>query len=645
MYSVLIQNQKTMERFSRHRPLFQRALLEDRLGVCRWMEGGTSIETAVPELYEMIRPHKEWRAIILRVEDEAPMAAHPAREENPYDFLENEGGCPLGENPVPLVRLTQMLGGVPAPAVGFVPEIVTEKGKQPQLIYRPAVRPEEEQAYRALCEKYHFAGTMPCEVVLVSLRTVRPVRGGELPDPPEPGPRRPGSEFWKRNGYPSLCRFTVFEVEDRGPLQRDADLFSLWTAVLLLATNEIDASTLQAYALHRLGVELDRDALTETFQKAVSRAVTARETLRRSIRRDLARSLETEAPLPEYRLDAPVELRLPARRSAGAQVSEFGLVADTPAADLTLWNTLEGDAEADLAAVTRSADRALDQTAEHVRRYCLCGEGEAEPLTEYQQEDMDDALLKSYEEILTLRAGLPGNDPVERTRLDALAGAVRDRLTCRITRRQAVACYGAAAALLLAGLLPAAFFCAGGEGEVYGILLGAALALTLPGVAVLGLLFVARAELEAALLAFNSFVNGFITRVAENTAAFSDYMTEIASHIRGSSYLTMAARQEQHQDEDLTRKKNHLAALARYLQTLQGWCRAFYLPVDADRADPEDDTLVRAEVPPSRNELYTLEGETRRTLPVNGGVAAVESGLDFVRCLQITREELYDDAK
>lgn len=634
-----------MEVFSRYRPLFQRALQEDRLGVCRWMESGTSIETAVPELYEMTRPHKEWRAVILRVEDEQPMAAHPAREENPYDFLENAGGCPRGENPVPLVRLTQMLGGVPAPSIGFEPVTLREKGKQPRVIYRPAVCPEEEQAYRELCEKYHFAGTMPCEIVLVALRTVHSVRGGELPASPEPGPRRSGSEFWKRNGYPSLCRFTVFEMEDRGPLQREADLFSLWTSVLLLSTNEIDASTLQAYALHRLGVELDRTAMTDIFQKAVSRAVTARGSLQRSIRRDLARSLETEAPLPEFRLEAPVELQLPARRSSGAQVSEFGLVADTPAADLTLWNGLQAAAVADLAAATRSADRALDRTAEHVRQYCRYEEGEAEPLTEYQQEDMDDALRRSYEEILNLRAGLPGSDPVEKSRLEALADAVRDRLICRITRRQAAVCYAAAAALGLAGLIPAAVLCAGGEGEVYGILLGAVLAVVLPGAAVLGLLFVARAELKSVLQAFNSFVNGFVTRVAENTAAFSDYMTEIASHIRGSSYLTMAARQEKRQDETLIRKKNHLAALARYLQTLQGWCRAFYLPVNADCADPEDDTVVRTDVPPSRNALYTLDGETRRLVPVNGGVDKVECSLDFVRCLQIIREELYDDAK
>ena len=50
MYSVLIQNQKTMESFRQFHPIFMEAISDEKIGICQWLEAGTTIDTTVPGL-------------------------------------------------------------------------------------------------------------------------------------------------------------------------------------------------------------------------------------------------------------------------------------------------------------------------------------------------------------------------------------------------------------------------------------------------------------------------------------------------------------------------------------------------------------------------------------------------------------------
>ena len=88
-YSVIIQNQKTMEEFGRFRPLYAESLNENRIGVCKWNEAGTTIDTALPELRSLTDDKENWRAIIVRYIDETPMRTYESVRGNPYDFIVN----------------------------------------------------------------------------------------------------------------------------------------------------------------------------------------------------------------------------------------------------------------------------------------------------------------------------------------------------------------------------------------------------------------------------------------------------------------------------------------------------------------------------------------------------------------------------
>ena len=161
MYSVLIQNKKTLESFQEFHPLFLEVLKKDA-ACCRWLESGTTIDTALPELGSLTEDKEEWRAIIIRMEDGEGMQRFDTAPGNPYDFLVNrEGADRTKESPVPLIRLTHMLGGVPAPELEYESRKVEEKNREPRIVYIPRRSIEKEMDYAALSRKYEFDGKLP----------------------------------------------------------------------------------------------------------------------------------------------------------------------------------------------------------------------------------------------------------------------------------------------------------------------------------------------------------------------------------------------------------------------------------------------------------------------------------------------------
>ena len=130
MYSVLIQNKKTIESFQKYHPLFLEALNNEQIGLCRWIESGTTVETALPELLDLIDDKREWKAVIVRLADESAMAQYPSTPLNPYDFrYYQQEDLPYDESPIPLVRLTHILGQIPGPEIEYVKKVEQERGK------------------------------------------------------------------------------------------------------------------------------------------------------------------------------------------------------------------------------------------------------------------------------------------------------------------------------------------------------------------------------------------------------------------------------------------------------------------------------------------------------------------------------------
>lgn len=647
MYSVLIQNQKTMESFRQFHPIFMEAISDEKIGICQWLEAGTTIDTTVPELYSLTNDKEEWRAIIVRMEDESSMEAFPSSPANPYDFIENASAeiC-TRENPVPLVRLTQMLGGVPAPQMHFECDVITEENKAPRMIYRPMIKAEDEAAYKELSEKYHFNGRPPSKIILVSLRTKQDTRVESVRRVWQLTKEADSSEFWKRNGYPSICRFTFYEMERQGPVQRTADLFKAWTAVMLLALNEIDPSTLQAYKLHRLDIDFNKQDMCDILQDCAGRALSARQFISKSIQREIEQKVNQETILPDYKLEAPVVLKLPPRNEFFAKPSAFKLTTETSTSDMEMWKEMKDAAEDGVRSINTCAERALDQTADRMRRYCLYTESEILPLDTYQAEDFGTELDKLYENIFDLRSELPCDESADMKTMASLAKNVKEKILKRVTTHQAILGFVIAAVVFSLSLIPAiVFYHNHGWGSWQGILLATLAGVIVFAIAELVMLFVQKRELQYEVKRFNSFVNMIVTRISENTSMFSKYMSGIASYVHGRSYLSLMQRKKFLRDEAQFYKQNHITALNSFLVDLKKWSVAFHLPINFDAAEVDEDLAVDTELAPYVNPLYTFESQASYSVPVNSAGDTIEAPFGFISKLHIMREELYDDAR
>lgn len=164
--------QKTSQSFiDRYKTLFQPYIDDGKIDFCFWDEDGREPKDAIKGLSGIVRGIREWRAlIVLPPDDDASKDDNPylrTRDENPFDYLCNSGKDPqVKESDIPLVRLAQMLGGVPLVNHHYV---IDETGK-PVIAENRDLLEEYQKIWNELDSKYSLSYDAPKELYLFSAR-------------------------------------------------------------------------------------------------------------------------------------------------------------------------------------------------------------------------------------------------------------------------------------------------------------------------------------------------------------------------------------------------------------------------------------------------------------------------------------------
>ncbi|MBQ4360483.1 MAG: hypothetical protein II767_09520, partial [Proteobacteria bacterium] len=289
MYTLIIVNKRTSEVLKNHRFLFEPFVEEGNVDFCDWNEGGTDVNSTVPDLYKRIRGKKVWRAIIINTDSlyNYRSSAVPSRD-NPFDFSETDSETYPHESPIPLIRLAHLLGGYPsAPPTSFekayeffddqtgerirMSEAEFEASPYSEHLSKSELKsvflekkPPADllKAYHDMAEKYALDAVRPSEILLISTRqksddNMRAKIFSAWQNHFEGG----SSNFWERNKYPTESRFLFSEISKIDNALHAQDISCFWLSVLSLAVNHVSPSTLQAYRLYRLWVELDLEQL------------------------------------------------------------------------------------------------------------------------------------------------------------------------------------------------------------------------------------------------------------------------------------------------------------------------------------------------------------------------------------------------
>lgn len=646
MYSVLIQNKKTIESFHEFHPLFLEAL-GDKMDVCRWMESGTTIDTALPELSSLTNDKKEWRAVIVHVENEEGMSKFPSTLENPYDFLVNETKSDsIEESQVPLIRLTHMLGGVPAPEIEYEPKEIREEYKVPRVIYVPKRSAEKEIDHANLSKKYEYDGKLPTEILLVTLRNKEKMQDKKLGKSAWTVNRETNSsEFWRRNNYPSVCRFLVYDYMTEGPVKKKEDMFNFWTSVLLLATNDIDASSLQAYKLYTVNTRFNREKMAEVFRAKIVSMLGVRNYVSAEIRKDIEQRMAVSKEKPNYSITVPVMVDLPDRTDLEVNASEFSLCAKSELSERAKWRSLSLQSERKLEEAFKKAERALEESADKMRTMGKVDEDSVSRLDRFQEQDMVEELEEKRKSILKVQSSLPNVRMEKQKSLNDMMEKVQRDIVFRIERRRAWDCAFLLLCLAILSVIPAVLITLLFKfGTLWGALCFGAALLTAFLLVEFAMLAVYKYKFEKKIEKYNDELDVHIVRLSQNVANYANFASDIASYARGKNYLEILGRKKFMMENSYSDLQKHYRAANAFVEKIREWGIAFFLDINHD-IELSGSVYIDTDTEPQRNVLYSFEESGEYLIPLNTSGNHVTAPFAFISRLEINREELYEDER
>lgn len=652
MYSILIQNQKTLRIFQEYAPLFTELLQTGKMGCCRWVESGNTIDTALPGLRELIEDKGEWRAIVVQVEDETEKKEFESTAANPYDFIrhrlseKDKGTVPVEESPIPLVRLSQMLGGVPAPELRFHEKWIEEKGKVPRRVYIPDKSEEDEEKYQELVHRYDFDGSAPSDVILVTLR-------GSLPKSIREDTKAKWdlqeeehqSDFCRRNRYASICRFIKYDYIHEGRVRKDADYFNFWTCVMLLTRETIDPSSLQAYRLYNIKVEFSKEGLTEAFQAKTDQLIGCRAYVKKEIRLDMEHRLNDKHPAPGYYMNIPVSASIPKTLVYGITKEDFQFCPKSTAIEMKHWEGLQGMAEEEVRRFYVASEKALDESAERTRVFSTYPEEQVLPVDKYEKREMEEGLMRIFDDILETQNELSA---IKGSPNDASQNAgenVRAAIKNRIPRMVAIEVGLGLLVGIVLSCLPALVFLHRYLVGTWKGTLSSFVIMFLFFLAVL-LIFLLRGKmrLNKRIEEYNDILEDNVAVLTRNVGFFSKFVSDIVSHQRGKSYLNTMESKKLQIDSDADALQTHLSSIESMIAKLQKWSKALFLPVSFERTIDKEYSMD-CTILPQNNSLYTFEIGKDYEIPLNDSGNFIHAPFLFVKRLSLEREELFEDER
>ena len=155
MYTVIILNKQSSDLLKDYKFLFKPFVDKGVIGFCDWNETGTDVKTSVPDLCDLIKGKKDWRALIVDTDSIYGCADRPTpKKNNPFDYSDYDKDPLPHESEIPLIKLTHIIGGYTS--------LVTKEFEKGFEFYDPeqgeTVRVKEcelsEEEVNSLSEKY-----------------------------------------------------------------------------------------------------------------------------------------------------------------------------------------------------------------------------------------------------------------------------------------------------------------------------------------------------------------------------------------------------------------------------------------------------------------------------------------------------------
>ena len=672
MYSVIILNKHTSDLLQDYKYLFKPFVDEGLIGFCDWNESGTDVKSSVPDLYNLIKGKKEWRAIIVSTESVYDYMHSPVpTKENPFDFSNVDKEVLPHISPIPLIRLTHIIGGYNAVPVkefekGF--EYIDDDG-QVQRVAESILTMEEIQelsnkyedlksiyiekeipaeilkAQAQVSELYSFSDTRPVEIHLISTRKkITDNEHARIAESWKNHLEMSSSSFWESNKYPNNCRFLFYDVCNPDNSLYYKEITEFWISVLTFTINHVAASTLQAYRLYRLGVEIDRKelaaALNNQLNKLQSALVFVKEQLLLSPEYSFDEDEEVLSRLP-----VPVAIDSKDSSDLYIDISRIGFAKDCPEDEMTFWKNQSNQKRTKFDRFLKQPRRAIDKSAAYLRNRAESFEGDFYQLNDYQIDDLHEIMEDLEQDIIFSDIKTIINRKKIQEEFKAVDKEVRREINNRMRKKTVVIAGLIALLICLVGFIP--YIIASGSLSSKNLIAGVFVTVIVLIVSAFGgflSLIIQRGNITRKMNNFNKIIRSASNSVLTGASKFEEYFTDICTYMKGQSILDGINNRKTNNLSVSNLLNSHKAALKKAMERDKEWMISYGLERQ-DEMIPNVTTYFRTDELPLHNDLYYFVPEYDTCIiPVNSTGDTVFAPYKFVSRLIVAREHIFEES-
>ncbi len=651
----------------------------EEFAFCEWKAGADTLELAVPNLNDIIKHKKEWRAII--VNDSSTWGLEGSNKSNPFDFVglrEEDQGLTDYENikvfrekeearlerafANPLVRLSIWFAGSP---VKTSPYLCYESAKDRfdsidsgeeyfSLLEELQLKASDveldrikELKYKKLCEKFELNGELfnpPKSIVTIAERA-KNVESELAEIVWSNHTEYDYSQFYVDNLYPEKLRYILFDVSYIKKRKNENQYFNFITAILLLATNEYPQGVFRSNRVYRLDLDINTDSIREicnAYNSKMYATIARINELSKRLTEKEHLPVDAETAEEYFESDVTVSIDVGTRESRAnlkAKCDKIGLSQDCPQDEYTYWDDQYHKINKSFVRFLREPRRAVKNAAQtSFREMNTLDDERALRLNDNQREDVAIALEESERAMIETSTTKLFDTARYTEQMRQADKEIRRGILQRMTRRKTLFVGLFAVIAYLIGFLPLLL----GNLNTFNTFLFAILMIGIVLVLFLAVgfvyLIVLRHKLINRFKHFNFVMSGILKEIDNGVHAFSRYLSHACNVMRDFSVLN-------YKESSLKKKKNVLSNHRRIIEEkIQEANELFSMYVDSS------DIQVSFEAEPFMYDFTVLENykfempsvQTKKTIEFLQVGNRITVPIDYIDSVTLTREELYD---
>ncbi len=673
MFTVIIQSKRSSDLMKNHKFLFKPFIDDGSVAFCDWNESGTDVRSSVPDLYNIVRGKKEWRALIINTDSiyDYKGAVCP-KQSNPFDFSDYDKEELPHESPIPIIRLTHIIGGYTATATKefekafeYIDEETGEKirvreselteeeiHKLSMEYYESLVSvymeketdSETERLQAELAEKYMFTDIRPTEIVLISTRKkVEDNERARIVESWKNHLEMTSSVFWERNKYPNNCRFLFYDISNTDNSMYQKELTEFWLSVLTLSINRISASTLQAYRLYKVHIDVSQEELSKIVNAHLNKMTSAYVFVKEQLKLRPNYTFDEEEEVIT-RQNIPVVIEKSEGKGLYMNFKEIGLCKDCPGDENGFWSSQLREKKRNLGDYLKTPRRAINKAALMLKMKSESYVGEYYELDKFQIADLREMMGELESKIISSGA----ENLVDKKKIDddirKLDKNVRREISFRLSKKTAIIGGIIILLVILAGFIPYLVRMYEISDKSFSAGIGLSLImLVLSSVGGLIALLIQRVRIVNVMKGFNTLMRGIVGNVRAYASKFETYFSDICTYMKAQSILDGISIRKENALSNYSVLNSHRRALQSAIERDEEWIFSYGI-TRVDEMIPTVTSFFDPNVIPRENSLYYfVPNDDENDVPVNSTGDYITAPYRFVKKMWIEREDLFDE--